>query len=109
LGETAGAAAAVNGDVLAEGAAGANFDAAVDAGVKAEVLGWGADDGSAADFTVGTKSDAADELAVGEKAAARADAGGAFDDDVGANLGGWVDLSGGVNEGGGMEHESGEG
>lgn len=51
-GEAAGATAAVDGDMFAQGAAGTDADSAFGVGIKAKVLRGSSDDGSAADFTI---------------------------------------------------------
>jgi hypothetical protein len=108
-GEAAGAAAAVDGDMFAQGAAGTDADSAFGIGIKAEVLRGRADDGSAADFTILAEVDLADDLAVGEEATTGADDCGAIDDDVGADLAGGIDLSGWINDGSGVRHEGKDG
>lgn len=108
-GEASDAAAAVDGDMFAEGAAGTDTDPAFGFGIKAKILRRSADDGSTADFAILVQVDIADDLGVGEESATRTDDGWAINDDVRANLAGGIDLGGGIDNGCGVNHEGNDG
>lgn len=97
-GRCSGAGAAVNGDVFADGIAGADPDVADDAGLEGGVLGFCADDCSITDFIVGTDRGVSGYNGMGLNLAAVPDLNVLIDNDAGTDLAILTDACVGVNE-----------